>query len=284
MNLENSELLKRYTHELTRYLNYEDANIAVKDLHELIKEEIGSEFEEEHLEKYLKKLGHPYNFSSHYDNRSSIIVSGKNYDIYIRSLKILSLVMILSILISYFKGSFINTDTISFLRVLLGLMLNIFVSLTISFFIAEKVKNTKMISYLLKDFKIEDLYTNLKYKKVNPSIEILIAVYSMVIFVSMVSLKLNNEDYIYKMFQTIFFLNILRDVNKISESYYKRFVIFLMIITDIPTLLIGFKLLKNPFILENILRWAIIILILATIWDVFYAIIKIIKDKNINKI
>ncbi|MBP2025623.1 hypothetical protein [Peptoniphilus stercorisuis] len=284
MNLENSELFKRYIHELTRYLNYEDSNMAVKDLKELIEEELGSDFEEDKLEKYLKKLGHPYNFASHYDNKTSVLVSGKNYDIYTRLLKILSIVMLSSLLISYYKGSFIKVGISSFLRVVLGLMLNIFISLTISFFIAEKVKTTKMISSLLKDFNIDDLYRNLKYKKVNPSIEILIIIYSLVIFIAMISLKLHNEDYIYKMFQAIFFLSILRDVNKLSESYYRKFVVFLMIITDLTTLIIGFKLLKNPFIVKNILRRAIIILMLSTIWDVLSALIKIIKaKKGINR-
>lgn len=283
MNLENSELFKRYIHELTRYLNYEDSNMAVKDLSELIEEELGSDFKEEELEKYLKKLGHPYNYASHYDNKTSILVSGKNYDIYTRLLKILSIVMICSLVISYYKGSFIKVELNSFLRVLLGLMLNIFISLTISFFIAEKVKTTKMISSLLKDFNIDDLYRNLKYKKVNPSIEILIIIYSLVIFIAMISLKLHNEDYIYKMFQAIFFLSILRDVNKLSESYYRKFVVFLMIITDLTTLIIGFKLLKNPFIVENILRRAIIILMLSTIWDVLSALIKIVKAKKWDK-
>lgn len=284
MNLENSELFKRYIHELTRYLNYEDSNMAVKDLKELIEEELGSDFEEDKLEKYLKKLGHPYNFASHYDNKTSVLVSGKNYDIYTRLLKILSIVMLSSLLISYYKGSFIKVGISSFLRVVLGLMLNIFISLTISFFIAEKVKTTKMISSLLKDFNIDDLYRNLKYKKVNPSIEILIIIYSLVIFIAMISLKLHNEEYIYKMFQAIFFLSILRDVNKLSESYYRKFVVFLMIITDLTTLIIGFKLLKNPFIVKNILRRAIIILMLSTIWDVLSALIKIIKaKKGINR-
>lgn len=284
MNLENSELFKRYIHELTRYLNYEDSNMAVKDLKELIEEELGSDFEEDKLEKYLKKLGHPYNFASHYDNKTSVLVSGKNYDIYTRLLKILSIVMLSSLLISYYKGSFIKVGISSFLRVVLGLMLNIFISLTISFFIAEKVKTTKMISSLLKDFNIDDLYRNLKYKKVNPSIEILIIIYSLVIFIAMISLKLHNEEYIYKMFQAIFFLSILRDVNKLSESYYRKFVVFLMILTDLTTLIIGFKLLKNPFIVKNILRRAIIILMLSTIWDVLSALIKIIKaKKGINR-
>lgn len=280
MKIQASEILDRYLHELTRYMTYETSNQAKEDIKKLIEEELGENPEEEEIKNYLEKLGNPYSISSQYEAKSNILISGRNYEMYIKLLKVLSIVMIFSLLISKIKGYLVNLTFVDTIEILLSQMITIFISLTISFFIAEKIKSTRMIASVLKDFDISKLYQKKNYKDVKPSIAILIIAYSLVIFISMTVLKIEERENLYRLLQLIFFLNILRDVNKISENSYRRIVILLMVVSDLLSIIISIKFLKEDVIINNILIRSIVILLISSIWDLFLGIIEIIKTKK----
>lgn len=283
MKIEDSEILNRYLHEVTRYMSYDTSNEAKEDIRKLVEEELGTNPSEIDIKNYIKHLGNPYSISSQYEVKSNILISGRNYEIYIRFLKVLSIVMICANLISWIKGYYVDVKFYDFLQIIVSQMLTIFVSLTISFFIAEKIKNTRMIASVMKDFDVSKLYEKRKYKPVKPLVEILVIAYSLVIFIAMTPLMLNEAKELYRLLQLIFFLNILRDVNKISESSYRRVVVFLMIISDTIAILISISLLKKDIIIDNILIRSIVILLISSIWDLLSGLSEIVLSKKRSK-
>lgn len=282
MNLENNELLNRYLHEMTRYMSYEKAQESKEDILSIIADEIGENPSENEVVNYLKKLGNPYSLAGQYESRSNILITGKNYDVYAKFLRNLSITMIFAIILSYITGVIRNVSFSNLLQIILSGMITIFISTTISFFIAEKVKSTKIITSLIKDFNIKELYRK-RYKKVKPSIKILIMIYAFAIFYILIFLKINNEeDSLYKTFQIIFFLFILRDVNKISETYYRKIVLSLMVIADVLSITALTVIISRGFVVDSLVSKMIIVVLLCTIYDLIMAFFKILKVRGLN--
>lgn len=277
MKPENSEILNKYIHEMTRYMSYEDSKKAGADFTLNLKEKIGENPEEFEIIEYLNKVGNPYSISAKYESKYNILISGKNYETYNRLLKILAITIFFANVISYIKGYYSNVEVVDIVKVIIAQLTLVFVSLTLSFYIADRIKNINMLKSLMRDFSVNDLY-NENEKKVRPSIGILIIVYSLMILVSMTPLKLTGNINLYTFLIIIFFFNILRDVSKLSESYYRHIVLVFMFISDIMAIIVIGFFINKSIITDNLLYRLTILLLISALYDFSLAIYGLFKE------
>lgn len=279
MKLKDSESLSRYIHEMTRYMSYEKAEEAKKDFLRLIEEKLGTDTTEEKIEEYLEKIGSPYSISSQYEEQANFIMNGKNYELYNKMMKILFLSVIIANIVSVIKGYYKGQDIVNILKVIINQMVIIFTGLTISFFIAERIKNNRIIFQEIEGFKISDLYRKSQYK-VKPSLAVLIALYTCFILIAITPLKLYGNNSLYILLVCIFFLNILRDVNKLAESRYSKTVLVLMFISDFMAITGMSFYLKGIIKDTSMISAVLLLLMLSSIYDLCFAIYETIKLKR----
>ncbi|MGO1580403.1 MAG: hypothetical protein ACTHWZ_03200, partial [Peptoniphilaceae bacterium] len=147
------DILGRYIKELTRYMTFENSIYAEKDLRNMIKEKLGEDYSKEDLINFLEKLGSPFGISNKYQSRANILISGRHYEIYLEFLKILFISLLISMPISLTSGFYNKGDIFTVLESIKDLLILILASTTISLFIAERVKGTRIFKSLLKQFK-----------------------------------------------------------------------------------------------------------------------------------
>lgn len=275
--MKSRELLDRYLRELTKYMAYDNAKSAERDIREIVEEELPENYTEEDLKKILLKLGSPYSLAAKYESKSNILISGKNYTIYIDVLKVLSIQMILALVI-YFIFNRKLLSILNVLRVLKTEMITIFFSATISLWIAEKVKSTKIMSNLVKSFRIEDLY--IKKPKLNKPLAFPLLCNSLFLFIVIANEVVISNDASIKILQAILFLLILRDSNKLAEDGYGRYVTFLAIFCDVISLLLIYPLLVKYFYSISFFKISLCIVGVAIIFDLVLAVSQVLK---INK-
>ena len=283
MKLRDSDSLNRYIHEMTRYMSYDNAKKAKEDFIEIMEEKLGKEAEENEIKNYLEKIGSPYSISSQYEDRANLFAKGKNYELYNKMLQILFIVIVFSNIISYFMGFYNNSNAVSIMKVVVAQMIIVFISLTLAFFIAEKIKYSRIIYGEIEGFSINDLYSE-SPKRVKASLAVLIIVYSVLILVSITPLKLKGINGLYTLLIAIFFLNILRDVTKLSESRYSKVVLALMFISDVMSILIMSFYFKGFFINNAMLKKLFILLMLSSIYDLSFAVYETVKLKNSKRV
>ncbi|RVU55581.1 hypothetical protein [Anaerosphaera multitolerans] len=275
--MKKAELIDRYIRELTKYMTYDNAKRAEKDVRELIAEELSEDYSYEELEKVLLKFGSPYNLASKYESKSNILISGKNYTIYIKLLKTLSLNMVLATVIYFLinksKFSILNT-----LNIFKTEMVSIFFCVTLSLWIAEEVKSKKIMGKLIKSFEIEDLY--IVKPKINKPMAVPLVLSSIFIFLLMIEELLKGDEGALKTVQGIFFLLVLRDSNKLSEDGYGRYVTFLSIACDILSLVLMYFLYEQIYkvIYIKIFLYVIIFFIIFDLWFAIIQIVRIYKN------
>ncbi len=265
-------LLDRYIRELTKYMTYEDAKSAKKDFYSLVEDKLGTNYDIAQLEGLLLKLGSPYNFSTKYRSSSNIFISGKNYRILKTLVQILFLILILSTGIYIFISK--NLDYMLLLERLKDIVITMLISSVLSLWIAENVKNIRIMEKLLKPFEIRDLYTSREKFVFRKSKLINLIFYSTVIFLSIHIMADGGNIIRKRILQFIFFLFILRDSNRTSEGEYGKYVTMLSIFCNVLIGVILVYFLKFDFEFK-IFRYFYYFIIFTTLVDLYSVILKL---------
>ncbi|WP_019133236.1 hypothetical protein [Peptoniphilus obesi] len=239
------EVLEIYLREMTKYMTYENSLQARDDFIYILEENIGKDYSKEKLENYLQDLGSPYSLASSYRDNKDILITGKNYVILNKLLKTFFLSFIISIVISFFIKNIADEKLLYFFEVSKSLILTIFLSSVISAWISERVKNTKILTSLLKAFSIKELYNYKNTYRIKNSRFIICFVYSFIIFISaFMEYDLDLKNYIFLLELAFFFL-VFRDFSYFSEGSYGRYVTMVNIASNTIAILIFMNLAKN---------------------------------------
>lgn len=258
-----NDLLNRYIKELTKYMTYENAQVAKKDLLEIINDELGPYYELEELAELLEDLGSPYSLSVKYDRSSNFLISGRNYKIYTSFLKIVNLLMAISLATFFLTNGFNNL--VEFLEILKINLLTIIIGVTLASFIAEKVKSTRIIQSMLSEFKVKYLYEKKKMKFEKITL-INFVVCNLIYFYMLPQNIIVKNELLVKIIQLSLFLIALRDSNRVSEVEIGKYVSVLSLIVDIILIILATTMIK----LGSGLTYGLYIVLTLQILDLLY--------------
>lgn len=265
------EVLEIYLREMTKYMTYENSLQARDDFIYILEENIGKDYSKEKLENYLQDLGSPYSLASSYRDNKDILITGKNYVILNKLLKTFFLSFIISIVISFFIKNIADGKLLYFFEVSKSLILTIFLSSVISAWISERVKNTKILTSLLKAFSIKELYNYKNTYRIKNSRFIICFVYSFIIFISaFMEYDLDLKNYIFLLELAFFFL-VFRDFSYFSEGSYGRYVTMVNIASNTISILIFMNLAKNV-ITFKVIKFAYYLLVILGILKILTAL------------
>lgn len=265
------EVLEIYLREMTKYMTYENSLQARDDFIYILEENIGKDYSKEKLENYLQDLGSPYSLASSYRDNKDILITGKNYVILNKLLKTFFLSFIISIVISFFIKNIADEKLLYFFEVSKSLILTIFLSSVISAWISERVKNTKILTSLLKAFSIKELYNYKNTYRIKNSRFIICFVYSFIIFISaFMEYDLDLKNYIFLLELAFFFL-VFRDFSYFSEGSYGRYVTMVNIASNTIAILIFMNLAKNV-ITFKVIKFAYYLLVILGILKILTAL------------
>ena len=248
MKLIEHELVDRYIYYLQRYIPYDKQKDARDDFLEILKDRLPEIYTEDDIKKELNKMGNPYEFAGAYSEAGKFLLSGKNYEIFVIFLKLLSISAAIGVFLFIFNyfNRFISTNLFDLLKTI---VISIFVLSLLPSWICEKVKTTKILKALTEDWDIDNLYEpkDLKIKKYE--IGLLILNFSMFfmlqIYIITSSINISMVTYTFIMF--LFFINALRANIKLSENTLVSKVMYLEYFVDIFTI-ISFIIMTNYFI------------------------------------
>ena len=248
MKLIEHELVDRYIYYLQRYIPYDKQKDARDDFLEILKDRLPEIYTEDDIKKELNKMGNPYEFAGAYSEAGKFLLSGKNYEIFVIFLKLLSISALIGVFLFIFNyfNRFISTNLFDLLKTI---VISIFVLSLLPSWICEKVKTTKILKALTEDWDIDNLYEpkDLKIKKYE--IGLLILNFSMFfmlqIYIITSSINISMVTYTFIMF--LFFINALRANIKLSENTLISKVMYLEYFVDIFTI-ISFIIMTNYFI------------------------------------
>lgn len=265
------EVLEIYLREMTKYMTYENSLQARDDFIYILEENIGKDYSKEKLENYLQDLGSPYSLASSYRDNKDILITGKNYVILNKLLKTFFLSFIISIVISFFIKNIADEKLLYFFEVSKSLILTIFLSSVISAWISERVKNTKILTSLLKAFSIKELYNYKNTYRIKNSRFIICFVYSFIIFISaFMEYDLDLKNCIFLLELAFFFL-VFRDFSYFSEGSYGRYVTMVNIASNTISILIFMNLAKNV-ITFKVIKFAYYLLVILGILKILTAL------------
>ncbi|MBS5945605.1 MAG: hypothetical protein E6084_02830 [Peptoniphilus harei] len=278
MKLIEHELVDRYIYYLQRYIPYDKQKDARDDFLEILKDRLPEIYTEDDIKKELNKMGNPYEFAGAYSEAGKFLLSGKNYEIFIIFLKILSISAAIGVFLFIFNyfNRFISTNLFDLLKTI---VISIFVLSLLPSWICEKIKTTKILKALTEDWDIDNLYEpkDLKIKKYE--IGLLILNFSMFfmlqIYIITSSINISMVTYTFIMF--LFFINALRANIKLSENTLVSKVMYLEYFVDIFTI-ISFITMTNYFIPKV---FVIKIIMLSSCLNLILNTYNISKSKNI---
>lgn len=278
MKLIEHELVDRYIYYLQRYIPYDKQKIARDDFLEILKDRLPEIYTEDDIKKELNKMGNPYEFAGAYSEAGKFLLSGKNYEIFVIFLKLLSISALIGVFLFIFNyfNRFISTNLFDLLKTI---VISIFVLSLLPSWICEKVKTTKILKALTEDWDIDNLYEpkDLKIKKYE--IGLLILNFSMFfmlqIYIITSSINISMVTYTFIMF--LFFINALRANIKLSENTLISKVMYLEYFVDIFTI-ISFIIMTNYFIPKVFI---IKIIMLSSCLNLILNTYNISKSKNI---
>lgn len=269
MRLVEHELVDRYIYYLQRYIPYDKQREARDDFLEILKDRLPEIYTEEDIKKELNKMGNPYEFAAAYTEGGKFLLSGKNYEIFIAFLKMLSvsaLIGIILFILNYFNR-FVSTNLYELLKTL---VVSIFVLSLLPSWICERIKTTKILKALMEEWDIENLYENKDFKIEKYQIGLLIINFSMYFmlqtYILTASINISMVTYTFVMF--LFFINVLAVNLKFSENTLVSKFIYLELFVDVFTILSLFIMtnyfLPRVFIIKIIMLVSVINLILNT--------------------
>ena len=248
MKLIEHELVDRYIYYLQRYIPYDKQKDARDDFLEILKDRLPEIYTEDDIKKELNKMGNPYEFAGAYSEAGKFLLSGKNYEIFVIFLKLLSISAAIGVFLFIFNyfNRFISANLFDLLKTM---VISIFVLSLLPSWICEKVKTTKILKALTEDWDIDNLYEPKDLKIEKYEIGLLILNFSMFfmlqIYIITSSINISMVTYTFIMF--LFFINALRANIKLSENTLISKVMYLEYFVDIFTI-ISFIIMTNYFI------------------------------------
>ena len=248
MKLNEHELVDRYIYYLQRYIPYDKQKDARDDFLEILKDRLPEIYREDDIKKELNKMGNPYEFASAYTEGGNFLLSGKNYEIFIAFLKMLSLSALIGIIlfiINYFTR-FVSANLFDLLKTL---VISIFVLSLLPSWICEKIKTTKILKALREDWDIDNLYENKDFKIEKYEVALHLVTFSMYFMLQtyIITASINISIVTYTFIMFLFFINVLSDNLKLSENTLVSKVMYLEYFVDIFTI-ISFVFMTNYFI------------------------------------
>lgn len=278
MKLIEHELVDRYIYYLQRYIPYDKQKDARDDFLEILKDRLPEIYTEDDIKKELNKMGNPYEFAGAYSEAGKFLLSGKNYEIFVIFLKLLSISAAIGVFLFIFNyfNRFISTNLFDLLKTM---VISIFVLSLLPSWICEKVKTTKILKALTEDWDIDNLYEPKDLKIEKYEIGLLILNFSMFfmlqIYIITSSINISMVTYTFIMF--LFFINALRANIKLSENTLVSKVMYLEYFVDIFTI-ISFITMTNYFIPKVFI---IKIIMLSSCLNLILNTYNISKSKNI---
>lgn len=269
MKLIEHELVDRYIYYLQRYIPYDKQKDARDDFLEILKDRLPEIYTEDDIKKELNRMGNPYEFASAYSEGGNFLISGKNYEIFVAFLKMLSVSALIGIVLFIFNyfNRFVSANLFDLLK---SLVISIFVLSLLPSWICEKIKTTKILKALTEDWDIDNLYETKDFKIEKYEIALHLVTFSMYFMLQtyIITASINISIVTYTFIMFLFFINVLSDNLKLSENTIVSKIMYLEYFVDIFTI-ISFIIMTNHFIpkvfiIKVIMLMSLIHLILNT--------------------
>lgn len=278
MKLIEHELVDRYIYYLQRYIPYDKQKDARDDFLEILKDRLPEIYREDDIKKELNRMGNPYEFASAYTEGGNFLISGKNYEIFVAFLKMLSVSALIGIILFIFNyfNRFVSANLFDLLK---SLVISIFILSLLPSWICEKIKTTKILKALTEDWDIDNLYETKDFKIEKYEIALHLVTFSMYFMLQtyIITASINISIVTYTFIMFLFFINVLSDNLKLSENTLVSKVMYLEYFVDIFTI-ISFVFMTNYFIPKVFI---IKILILCSGLNLLLNTYNISKSKNI---
>lgn len=278
MKLIEHELVDRYIYYLQRYIPYDKQKDARDDFLEILKDRLPEIYREDDIKKELNRMGNPYEFASAYTEGGNFLISGKNYEIFVAFLKMLSVSAIIGIILFIFNyfNRFVSANLFDLLK---SLVISIFILSLLPSWICEKIKTTKILKALTEDWDIDNLYETKDFKIEKYEIALHLVTFSMYFMLQtyIITASINISIVTYTFIMFLFFINVLSDNLKLSENTIVSKVMYLEYFVDIFTI-ISFIIMTNHFIPKVFI---IKVIMLMSVINLILNTYNISKSKNI---
>lgn len=278
MKLIEHELVDRYIYYLQRYIPYDKQKDARDDFLEILKDRLPEIYTEDDIKKELNRMGNPYEFASAYSEGGNFLISGKNYEIFVAFLKMLSVSALIGIILFIFNyfNRFVSANLFDLLK---SLVISIFILSLLPSWICEKIKTTKILKALTEDWDIDNLYETKDFKIEKYEIALHLVTFSMYFMLQtyIITASINISIVTYTFIMFLFFINVLRDNLKLSENTIVSKIMYLEYFVDIFTI-ISFIIMTNHFIPKVFI---IKVIMLMSLINLILNTYNISKSKNI---
>lgn len=278
MKLIEHELVDRYIYYLQRYIPYDKQKDARDDFLEILKDRLPEIYTEDDIKKELNRMGNPYEFASAYSEGGNFLISGKNYEIFVAFLKMLSVSALIGIILFIFNyfNRFVSANLFDLLK---SLVFSIFILSLLPSWICEKIKTTKILKALTEDWDIDNLYETKDFKIEKYEIALHLVTFSMYFMLQtyIITASINISIVTYTFIMFLFFINVLSDNLKLSENTIFSKIMYLEYFVDIFTI-ISFIIMTNHFIPKVFI---IKVIMLMTVINLILNTYNISKSKNI---
>ena len=278
MKLIEHELVDRYIYYLQRYIPYDKQKDARDDFLEILKDRLPEIYREDDIKKELNRMGNPYEFASAYTEGGNFLISGKNYEIFVAFLKMLSVSALIGIILFIFNyfNRFVSANLFDLLK---SLVISIFILSLLPSWICEKIKTKKILKALTEDWDIDNLYETKDFKIEKYEIALHLVTFSMYFMLQtyIITASINISIVTYTFIMFLFFINVLSDNLKLSENTIVSKVMYLEYFVDIFTI-ISFIILTNHFIPKVFI---IKVIMLMSLINLILNTYNISKSKNI---
>ena len=278
MKLIEHELVDRYIYYLQRYIPYDKQKDARDDFLEILKDRLPEIYTEDDIKKELNRMGNPYEFASAYTEGGNFLISGKNYEIFVAFLKMLSVSALIGIILFIFNyfNRFVSANLFDLLKTL---VISIFILSLLPSWICEKIKTTKILKALTEDWDIDNLYETKDFKIEKYEIALHLVTFSMYFMLQtyIITASINISIVTYTFIMFLFFINVLSDNLKLSENTIVSKIMYLEYFVDIFTI-ISFIIMTNHFIPKVFI---IKVIMLMSLINLILNTYNISKSKNI---
>ncbi len=278
MKLIEHELVDRYIYYLQRYIPYDKQKDARDDFLEILKDRLPEIYREDDIKKELNRMGNPYEFASAYTEGGNFLISGKNYEIFVAFLKMLSVSALIGIILFIFNyfNRFVSANLYDLLK---SLVISIFILSLLPSWICEKIKTKKILKALTEDWDIDNLYETKDFKIEKYEIALHLVTFSMYFMLQtyIITASINISIVTYTFIMFLFFINVLSDNLKLSENTIVSKVMYLEYFVDVFTI-ISFIIMTNHFIPKVFI---IKVIMLMSLINLILNTYNISKSKNI---
>ena len=278
MKLIEHELVDRYIYYLQRYIPYDKQKDARDDFLEILKDRLPEIYTEDDIKKELNRMGNPYEFASAYSEGGNFLISGKNYEIFVAFLKMLSVSALIGIILFIFNyfNRFVSANLFDLLK---SLVISIFILSLLPSWICEKIKTKKILKALTEDWDIDNLYETKDFKIEKYEIALHLVTFSMYFMLQtyIITASINISIVTYTFIMFLFFINVLSDNLKLSENTIVSKIMYLEYFVDIFTI-ISFIIMTNHFIPKVFI---IKVIMLMSLINLILNTYNISKSKNI---